>query len=265
MINLSILVDPSSRALRAPFVAFLAVVVVIASVAVPASPALAAQSNGYYSVPYSNTLYYHYSYGNSSGTNPATYDDWVKAGRPAPMQISTDFVKYPWSPTVYAVSYFDGGWVWSGPLAFEQWQKAGSPKPRDAGFISGTTYFRWSTSSELFAQALDNSVHKLSYGEWAASGFQDSSYQTDAGYQKLSWAQSIAKMYSISTGGGYAVTYGEWTAVGNPTPQIVSRMAGDEFCVYPGNPSIFYSGQSASGWINYSQWAAAGFPAPTAC
>ncbi len=229
-----------------------------------ASPANAAPAAGFYSVPYSNTLYYH-SESPSPYTFEASYDFWVSRSSPTPTPASTDFVKYPWSPTIYAVSYFDGGWVWSGPLAFEQWQKAGFPSPRNAGFIAGTTYHKWATSNEIFAKASDNTTHKLSYNEWAASGFQEPTFITNEGYQKLSWDNHIGYIYQINTGDGFPISYSSWAAEGFPTPQTLSRFPGDEFCQYTWSSSIYYFGPTWSGEVTYGQWGAAGYPRPTPC
>lgn len=228
------------------------------------SPAHAAPTSGFYSVPYSNTLYYHNDSA-SPYTFEASYKYWVSNGSPTPTPASTDFVKYPWSPTIYAVSYFDGGWVWSGPLAFEQWQKAGFPTPRNAGFIAGTIYNKWATSGEIFAKAPDNTIHKLSYSEWAGSGFQEPIFETNKGYQKLSWDNHIGYMYQLNTGGGYPISYTDWATAGFPTPQTVSRFPGDEFCQYPWSSAIYYYGPTWYGQVTYSQWGAAGYPRPTSC
>lgn len=229
------------------------------------SPAHAAPATGYYSVPYSNTLYYHSDGFGSPFTFPASYTQYVQDGSPMPTPATTDFVKYPWSPTIYAVSYFDGGWVWSGPLAFQQWQKAGFPSPRIAGFIDGTSYFKWDTSGEIFAKAADNTTHKLSYGEWAASGFQEPTFNTNQGYQKLSWDGHIGYIFQINTGAGYPINYSDWATAGFPTPQTVTRFPGDQFCQYPWSSSIYYYGPTWNGQVTFGQWGAAGYPPPTRC
>jgi hypothetical protein len=242
-----------------------ATILAIAGIASPLSSATAAPPTGYYSVPYSSDLYYHYESSSFVGTYKASYEQWVADGSPAPKPVATDFVKYPWSSTIYAVSYFDGGWLWSGPLAFEQWQKANFPTPRNAGFIAGTTYHKWATSSEIFALAPDNSTHKLSYSEWAASGFQEPEYKTNQGYQKLSWNSNIGEMYQINTGAGYPINYSEWASEGFPTPQTVNRFPGDDFCQVWWTKDIYYYGPTWNGFITFGQWAAAGYPQPTAC
>jgi hypothetical protein len=222
-------------------------------------------ASGYYSVPYSSTLYYHYENWGSAYTYEASYSDWARDGFPAPQPVTTDFVHYPWSSAIYAVSYFDGGWVWK-QLAFEQWQRAGAPRPRNAGYIEGTTYHKWSTSSEILAKAPDGNVHKLSYGEWQASGFQEPEYRNNRGYQQLSWGSDIAYMFNITSNYGYRVDYAEWQAEGFPTPQKVRSFPGDEFCQYWFSSDIYYwSDVVSSHKLSYGEWQAAGFPRPTQC
>lgn len=245
----------------------LAASILLASVGLVALslPANAAPANGYYSVPYSSTLYYHYEYAGTAITYAASNSQWVSDGSPRPTPVATDFVKYSWSPTIYAVSYFDGGWVWSGPLAFQQWQMAGFPSPRNAGFIAGTTYLKWATSGEIFAKAPDNTTHKLTYSEWAASNFQEPMFKTNEGYQKLSWDNHIGYIFQINTGTGYPINYSEWATADYPTPQSVMRFPGDEFCQNPWSPNIYYYGPTWYGQVTYGQWSAAGYPRPTAC
>lgn len=249
---------------RQIFVGTLTIISAFVGLAGLASPANAAPPTGYYSVPYSHDLYYHYESADYITTYKASNAMWVSDGSPTPRSIATDFVKYPWSSTIYAVSYFDGGWVWSGPLAFEQWQRAGFPAPRNAGFIDGTTYVKWETSGEIFANAPDNTTHKLTYSEWAASGFKEPTYKTNQGYQKLTWSGHIGYMYQINTGDGYPINYSEWATAGFPTPQAVSRFPGDQFCQYV-TTAIYYYGPTWSGQVTFSQWAAAGYPQPSRC
>jgi hypothetical protein len=253
------------RLIRKTFPLAAALILAAGALAVPSSPAHAAPAPGYYSVPYSNDIYYHYDSPTSQYTYRVSYEQWVAGGSRSPSPIATDFVKYPWAPTIYAVSYFDGGWLWSGPLAFEQWQKAGFPTPRNAGYIAGSTYHKWDTSGEIFAVAPDNSTHKLSYSEWAASGYQEPEYRTNQGYQKLSWNSNIGKIYEINRGSGYAINYSQWATEGYPTPQTVSRFPGDNFCSVWWTNDIYYYGPTWSGFITFGQWSAAGYPQPTPC
>lgn len=259
------LAHSSFHSIRRVVAATVAVILALVGTIALSSPAVAAPAQGYYSVSYSDTLYYHYENSVGVGTYEASYQQWVNHGSPQPKQATTDFVKYPWSSTIYAVSYFDGGWVWSGPLAYQQWQKAGFPMPRNAGFIEGTRYFKWATADEIFATAPDNTTHKLSYNEWADSGFKEPSFKTNEGYQKLSWDGRIAHMYRINTGAGYPISYSDWAMADFPTPQTVNRFPGDQFCKYPWSANIYYYGPTWSGAVTPSQWRAAGYPQPTSC
>lgn len=233
-------------------------VVAFAGMVTPAS----ALPSGFYSVPYSDTLYY-----NQQNTNwgTVTYAQWQSAGFPTPRKAPTDFVKYPWSSTIYAVTYFDGGsWLWT-KLSLQQWQRAGSPSPRNAGWIQGSYVYQWSTANEIFVQAPDATHHKFTYGEWQAAGFPSPALHANEGFQKLSWFDSIGKMTNVSSGLGGGITYNTWAQYGFPTPQAVARFPGDSFCAYPGSSQIHYNGPTAYGTLNYSQYVAAGSPAITSC
>ena len=172
-----------------------------------ATPAQAYQQTGFYSVPYSGTLYYH----STPYTFPASYATWQNAGFPKPIPAPTDYVKYPWAPAIYAVSYFEGGWV--------------------------------------------------------DSGYRQPEYRTNQGFQKLSWSNTISQMWSLTTGGGYRLTYADWAAEGFPSPQLVARYPGDRFCTYSWRSSsiITYDGRFEYRDINFNEWQAAGSPTPERC
>jgi hypothetical protein len=92
-----------------------------------------------YKIVYDSTVY---ELRQDSGGNQLpvelTYERWrdeYNFATPAP--ANTDFVKYSWSPTVYAVTFWPGGeafWQWT-RLSLQQWQTAGYPTPRNAGWI----------------------------------------------------------------------------------------------------------------------------------
>jgi len=202
----------------------------------------------------------------SDSAVPLTYAKWRDVyGLRAPEPASTDFVKYPWSPTVYAVTFWPGGeskWMWT-PLTFPQWQTAGKPTPRNAGWIKGSYYYQWGTSAEIFVEGADGVNHKLSYPEWAASGFRAQERRGDEGYLKLSWASEFARMSSLSTGAGRPMGYDEWQAEAFPTPASVQRMPGDTFYSYRGSSTVWYAGPGMNRPVTLQEWQAAGSPAPT--
>lgn len=182
------------------------------------------------------------------------------AVQPAP----TAYVKYPWSATVYGVTFWQTGadtWQWD-ELTFPQYQKAHYPAVRNAGWILGSYYYQWSTSAELFVQGDDGVVHKLNYSEWADSGFQDFERLDNVGFQKLSWSAEIGGMNDIAGGQGAKLSYDEWAAESFPTPQVVQRFPGDQFYRSAGDPTVVYAGPLVNRAVSYPEWAAAGFPAP---
>ena len=197
---------------------------------------------------------------------PLSYAKWRDVyGLRAPEPASTDFVKYPWSPTVYAVTFWPGGenkWMWT-PLTFGQWQTAGQPSPRTAGWIKGSYYYQWGTSAEIFVEGADGVNHKLSYPEWAGSGFRAQERRSDEGYLKLSWAPELARMSSLTTGAGRPMGYTEWQAEAFPTPTSVQRMPGDTFSSYRGSSTVWYAGPGMNRPVTLPEWQAAGSPAPT--
>ncbi|WEO76847.1 hypothetical protein BJQ94_16025 [Cryobacterium sp. SO2] len=178
---------------------------------------------------------------------------------------ATSYVKYPWSSTVYGVTFWqknEASWQWD-KLTFAQYKTAGYPGVRNAGWIVGSSYYRWATSSELYVKGSDGIVHKLSYGEWAASGFRSPSVRTNTGFQKLTWSAEIGKMSDIAGGKGAALTYAGWRAEQLPSPQQVRRFPGDQFYTYAGNSTVYYAGPLVNRAVSYAEWAAAGYPAPT--
>ncbi|MGN7703167.1 hypothetical protein [Cellulosimicrobium sp. 22601] len=232
---------------------------------VSASPA-AAQPDGFYSVPYSGTIFQHYHDDAYGFHYPVTYQEWLDAGRPTPRPVPTDFVKYPWSADIYAVSFFDKAstqWEWK-KLTFAEWSRAGKPAPRVAGWIEGSTYHQWATSPEIFVE-LDGQVHKLTFNQWKAAGSPSPEVLGDAGFMKLTWDSSIAYMFSIGGGQGYPVNYAEWRAEGSPTPKAQRMLPGDYVCSYSWTNALWYVGNSFYGQLSYQQWQAAGFPHPVPC
>ncbi len=150
-------------------------------------------------------------------------------------------------------------------LGYANWQRVGFPQVRAAGHIDGTEYYSWGTSPEPFAAAPDGVIHRLTFAEWEASGFQPAESNPNEGFQKFSWSGSIARMDGTAAGEGCSVSFAEWQKEDFPSPQVVRRFPNDEFCMYAQSPDIYYFGPSASGAISYSQWRAAGSPPPTRC
>lgn len=225
-----------------------------------AAPANAAAADGYYKQPFDPTVW-HVESGNARAI---TYDEWATAGFPTPAPSPTDYVKYPWSPTIYAVTFWgdpESTWDWDA-LTPTQWWASGSPAPRTAGWIVGSTYYQWGTSSELFVRGEDGVKHKLTYNEWAASGFRAFEWRSSQGFIKLSWAPNIVRITNLGTGDGYSIGYPEWSAEAFPTPQVVQRVVNDRFYKWGNGPTIYYEGAAFSRAITYAEWVGAGRPTP---
>lgn len=100
-----------------------------------------------------------------------TYAQWAAAGFPRPAPTPTDYVRYPWSSTVYAVTFWPGTWQWD-RLDLAKWEAAGYPAVRHAGWIEGSVIRRASTGDQLLLHDPDGGVHPLTYDEWQATGFR---------------------------------------------------------------------------------------------
>jgi hypothetical protein len=196
---------------------------------------------------------------------PLTYAKWRDVYHFAPpLPASTDFVKYPWSPTLYAVTFWPGGedaWLWT-PLSYAQWQTAGYPAARNAGWIKGSYYYRWGSAAEIFVLGQDGVNHKLTGAEWAASGYRNFDDRSNEGLLKLSWAPEIAWMTDLSSGAGRPMAYPEWQKEAFPTPRVVQRITGDQFYQNYGDARIWYAGPGMNRTVSYNEWAGAGFPTP---
>ncbi|MEO5745329.1 MAG: hypothetical protein ABIQ53_12185 [Terracoccus sp.] len=93
-----------------------------------------------------------------------SYEDWVGARRPTPVRASSSVVKYSWSPTLYAVTFFKGDWEWD-HLSASQWRRMGSKKATNAGWIEASDVTKYASRSELILQGEDKSLHKLTFNQ----------------------------------------------------------------------------------------------------
>ncbi|MBM7411736.1 hypothetical protein JOE38_001559 [Clavibacter michiganensis] len=174
----------------------------------------------------------------------------------------TDYVKYPWSSTVYSVTFYPGGenaWRWS-RIDFAQYADAGFPAVRNAGYIAGSYLYKWGTSPEILVEGPDGVNHKLSAAEWRDMGYRRFADRGNEGFQRLSWTSDIVRMSDLRGGQGRAIGFGEWQEEAFPTPQVVQRITGDQFYRYDGSDQIWYAGPGMNRVVSYSEWAAAGFP-----
>ena len=215
---------------------------------------------------YSPAIYELVTANGVSTPTPIDYNRWMTVyGGQRPAATPTDYVKYPWSPTLYAVTFWPGGetkWQWDA-LSFTQWNYAGRPNARNAGWIAGSEIYKWGTGSELFLKAADATVHRLNYREWVDTGSRAFQDRAGSGYLKLTWNSNIVfTTDSSSASQGEAVDFPKWVAAATPTPLQRVRFAGDAFYKYQDSVDIYYSGPTLNRAITFTEWLGAGMPVP---
>lgn len=250
----------------------LAGAIAVLAFALPASSADAAPP-GWYQVPYSDDIFFEHDHGpliSSIRTLERTRVEWEAAGSPATAVAPTMYVKHPWSPTIYAliemeIDREDSLFTLVRALSPAQWQHAGFPAPRVVADVLGSRYHRWVYSDEVFVEAPDGDIHKLSMDEWSAAGFPQPAVRTRGGYAKVSWSPGIAYMYSMATGNGVHLTFDEWADAGYPTPREVTRFPNDVFCFDNETNEFRYYGPTFRGLVTQDQMNAAGVSEPASC
>jgi hypothetical protein len=242
---------------------------VVAAVAVGAglvaTPASAEQDGTVYSVPYAPTLFLQHA---PSGMGPArtTLDlaTWQAApllGR-APVPVLTLFIRYRWSPRIYAMSLL-APLEWH-RLTPEEWAYAGSPTPLVyASGIPGSKYVVFPPYPEVYAM-LDGYGEEFSGGEWQEAGtpgvYPSSNHSwSPPFYLKLPWSPGIALFKGDQI---ELLTLERWVDLGQPEPTLIPMLPRDEVCFVGDGPSIAYDGATFSGVLTVDQWLAAGSPRP---
>lgn len=200
-----------------------AAVGIMALVGVGASSARAEVSvTGFYKVAYADTVFYYYNNGSTAFQYPLTYEQWVSFGRPQPTLVPSEVVKYAWSPTLYAVTFFQGDWEWE-RLDTTEWQRLAFKAPYNAGWIDGSRIEKYASSTELFLTGEDGSVHKLTFPEYIATGPQayEDAYSGE-GFVKYRGSVVIQHVFNFGTNNesGYPITYAEWASYDFPTPAL---------------------------------------------
>lgn len=251
------------RAARRAVTALLAPALAAVLILAGAGPASArVDRTGVYSLSYSSDLVYASTACDCFYT--LDYADWRDLGFPAARRASSDFVKYPWSPSIYAVTYFGpdrDDWMWE-KIEYDEWTRAGKPAPRIAGWIEGSYYYRLELNSDLFVLAPDGTRHRLTPQEWAAAGYPAPEVRRNEGLVKLSWSGDILMLTDVAAGQGYKLSYGDWRDLSFPTPMSVTRISGDRVFRYASSPDIYYQGAGITVKLTGAQWAAMGFPSP---
>ncbi|WP_111764995.1 hypothetical protein [Nakamurella deserti] len=228
---------------------------------VTATPAAAAAV--VYQPAYSDDIYYV----EDGQTYLLTLDDWLYLGRPTPKRTATNYVKYAWSSTVYGSTPLPN-YLLVEALSPSGWARAGYPAATTVAWVPYTFLYQWGTSPELFLYSdVDQVSHKLSFGEWAASGFQPPEVFAREGFYKLGWSDAPGIQYVFERDGqpltGEVIDFAFWASEDFPTPAAVGRLLGDHFYRYEGSDDIVYFGPTLEGHtLTLDEWLAAGAPAP---
>ncbi|CAQ01850.1 hypothetical protein ACR8AL_07655 [Clavibacter sepedonicus] len=214
----------------------------------------------------------------------ATYAQWQADGFPAPAAAGVTYHAYTWSPDVLAdLTFGTDDRAEATRLSFAEWQRVGSPRPVTTSLPEVGYAFSYGSSSEVFVDTfllflhggtpLTAPTHKLTYAEYVHLGSAELAYNVADNYpfsgmfmRKLAWSPAI--VWEIpQNGSGDLLSYDDWAARAFPTPQVVKSFPGDRYCQAAGSSDITYRGYAAPGGVkmSYSQWAAAGRPAPARC
>lgn len=249
--------------LRRLLVVSLSTLAVLATTVLGSSAAFArVDHDGVYSLPYSDGLVY-----SSRGCNcfyDMSYEDWAGRGFPTPRRSDTDFVKYPWSATIYAVTFFGpepSDWKWDS-ISFAEWTRAGRPAARNAGWIEGSYFYKYELNDDIYVRAPDGSEHALTGRQWADAGYPSPDVIYNAGYVKLAWGGDIILLSDASQGIGHPISYGEWRDKGFPGPRTVNRLPNDEVFRYSWASDVYYRGGGVWRKITGAEWHRMGSPAP---
>lgn len=246
----------------------------LSSAAVPANAVAAAPD--YIRTAYDGVIYEV----TDDSAEPLSWEGWASRGFPGFQNADTLYYKVLSFKTVTAVTAFErAGLEVDHPLTFDEYRNAGYPVITEAAWGPDIEVYKWSTSSELFAQDSSEEVVKLTYGQWRDAEFPAYSTRDNRGFVRLSWDGSggIAYMCNIGGGRGGRLTYEQWSSLGSPTPAAVTRTANDavwkisqygDTLSYVGAMNLDYRpGDSLSAPLSnrsllYAEWVAMGAPVP---
>lgn len=219
--------------------------------------------DGVYSVSYSGDLFLVDTA--HQEVQQLTYAEWRAMGYPSPQSVRTDWVTYPWSPTIYAKTSFgseETEKLWD-MVTYDEWKRAGFPGAHVTGQVADSEYRRWGTSDELFVVAPDQTVHKMTPQQWRDAGSPMPDTLGNEGYILYSWNPTIVRMSDLAGGHGDAISYAQWRAQDFPTPRVVTRVVGDQVYRIEGSANIWYAGPGLNKVLTSAEWQAMGSPAPT--
>lgn len=202
-----------------------------------------------------------YAQSPDGGIHLLNLSQWRDSGYKQPTPSAGDFVRYSWSPSIYFVEYASPNWVWK-QLAYNDWREMGTPAARTAGFIAGSTYYKYRTGPELFVLGPDKVTHKLSYAEWDAAGHPSANERQD-GYFKTAWAPMIYYNGNLNVENSRSIGYQEWASALFPEPMVSNQVPFSFYWQPTGRSDIYYRTPDGSDLrMSLMQWMQAGSPWP---
>lgn len=224
-------------------------------------PGISQPELGFYSVPYSSTLWWVRKVAGGTSLGPATFAEWGSQGYPTPRPVPSLYQRAPWSSTIIGVPQFPG-WRFSTEtvaLTYEGWGAVGYPSPEVTWRPVGTIFRKYVNSPVIYAVLRATmEEHALTYPEWVASGTPSPMvFGTAPGTTFYQWPTS-AEIFMELDGAVQKLSYPQWASYGYPTPV---RQAGG-FYKLTWDPSIAYIEDDGGSVLTWDDWVAEAFPTP---
>ncbi len=183
------------------------------------TPAPAPTVYGYYSLPWTTTVYQSWTNGAVKEISQAAWKATGVAKKPAPVR----FVKTSWSDSRYALIVFpqragDTKVDRVRTLTATQYRAAGAPRVSTVPHVPTSTYSRYASSStDRYVRTPDGIRHKLTASQYRAAGAPALKI-VYGGYYRARWSSNI--YFVSSSGTKRAVSSTQYAAAGRPRVAI---------------------------------------------
>lgn len=170
---------------------------------------------GYYSLPWTTTVYASWTDGTVTTLSAAKWRKLGKPQRSAPVR----YVKTSWSASRYALVTFphhrsDTAVDRVVTLSSRQYTAAKSPRVKTVAHVPTSRYFRYASSgTDRYVRTPDAARHKLTIEQYRRAGSPASTI-VDGGYYRTKWSKTVT--FVSRDGSRRALTAKQYTAVGKP-------------------------------------------------
>lgn len=122
-----------------------------------------------------------------------------------------------------------------------------------------TSYFKFQSTSTVYGKRPDGTFQSVGWTEYSALGRPAVATIPDVRFVKNRWSSSI---FSVdATGKGNALSFADWTAYGQPSPESSQLLPGTYFYQKFDDSSLYYSSPAGETTATTAEWNAAGSPA----